>query len=109
MILPMGTAPGNRQHPAMPDPDRVIDRSLALLNRLGYADYDALQLVLSVAVQVRTRITASTDDDVTWVTSVISDVIGRLAVLHPSHTRRTEITHADGSRGRAGRPEENQQ
>ena len=105
----MGTAPGQQQHPAMPDPAVTVTRSLGLLQRLGFTDYQGLNLIISVAFQVKGRVESDAVEDISWVRRVIEIAGLRLAALTPSPTQRSESADADGRRGRTGRTAQDQQ
>lgn len=100
----MGTAPTDRQHPAMPDPDRVVTRSVGVLKHLGMTRQAALETVVLAAMAVRRRLIAEGHADSSWPEQVIAAALERVEVPGPSDTDHTGDDHGDGSSGRAGRP-----
>lgn len=92
----MGTAPTDQQPFPMPDPDRLVRRSVTLMQRLGMSEADALTMVLSIAAQVRLCASAAGQADVRWVDDILVNAGARLARFTPSYSDREANEHADG-------------
>ena len=98
----MGTAPGNSRHPAMPDPERLVTRSVAVLKTMGCDDHSALIMIDILAITAAQSITEQYGTDITWLGVVSLVARSRAAALTPSHRQRSENEHADGSSSRSG-------
>lgn len=98
----MGTAPDTRQHPAMPEPARIVGRSIALLRRLGLTESQAAVTVYSVALQVRERLDITGHGDSYWVAGLIASARDRMLVPSPSITEQNGNDYGDGSSSRTG-------
>lgn len=77
----MGTAPNDRQYPAMPDPDRVIRSSLGFLRRLGLSDQTALDVIDVVVRRTANRSSELSPDFLDWLAHLQQCVIRRRVSL----------------------------
>lgn len=82
----MGTAPAEQLQPAMPDPGRLVARSVTVLRRLGMTRAAALGTVVTVATHVHDELVSVDPDGVAWLTAVIHDAASQLAGFPPSET-----------------------
>lgn len=103
MIAAMGTAPRTEQHPAMPDPERVVSKSLGHLGRLGIGTPQSLYTITVVARRVAYELGWIGVDDTTWLEAIALAAEARLVPRPPSPTEQTESEHADGTGSRTGR------
>lgn len=92
----MGTAPTEQQPFPMPDPDRLVRRSVTLMQRLGMTETDALTTVLSITAQVRLTASAAGRADVQWLDDILVFAGARLARFTPSYSEREANENADG-------------
>jgi hypothetical protein len=84
----MGTAPNDRQYPAMPDPDRVVRSSLGFLRRLGLSDQTALDVIGVVARRTANRSSELSPDFLDWLADLQQCVIRRRVSLRNTGTAR---------------------
>lgn len=91
----MGTAPRTRQHPAMPDPRKVVTRSFRLLKRIGMSDALALLTIFEVATAIRRNMDIERVGNRDWVSEVALCAQIRLAALGSKTTDREGNDHAD--------------
>lgn len=80
----------------MPDPDRLVRRSVVVMQRLGFSEADALVMVLVLAARVRQSATDKGQRDVQWVDAILISAGAWLARFTPSYTEREANEHADG-------------
>lgn len=91
----MGTAPNDRQYPAMPDPLRLARRSYRLLCRLGLDDEDAWSLIASMARKARFRASGGLPGADQWLSAIVNYAEARACSLQESSTDQTGDTNAD--------------
>lgn len=87
----------------MPNPDRLVRRSLTMLRSIGYSDVAALTIVKVTARLVREQLDAAGYTDTDWLDQVATIAQDRLASHHPSDTDHRRSDHGDGPGGRTGR------
>lgn len=92
----MGTAPTEQQPFPMPDPDRLVRRSVALMQRLGMSEVDAVSMVVLIGAQVRAAADTAGPAGVQWVDAILVNAGRRLARFTPSYSEREANEHADG-------------
>jgi hypothetical protein len=91
----MGTAPSDRQYPAMPDPDRVVRKSLSFLRRLGLSDQTALQVIMVVAARTWHQASELSPDFRLWLADVMHCADIRQRSLRSTQTDREGNDNAD--------------
>jgi len=91
----MGTAPNDRQYPAMPDPDRVIRSSLGFLRRLGLSDQTALDVITVVVRRTANQASEMSPDFRAWLADLQQRVIARRVSLRTTSTDREGNDNAD--------------
>lgn len=82
----------------MPNPHRLVRKSVLLLQRMGMAEADALDMVEEVARTVRFRVYFSNRDEGGWLSQVIRAVDDWRGTLTPSSTDSMEEDNGDGRR-----------
>lgn len=93
----MGDAPPDDGPLAMPDPERVVGRSVAMLLARGFERKDALMVVATVADNALMALAAVDIEDVTWLEEVSRIAWQRRVSRPPSPTEHTGEDHADGT------------
>jgi hypothetical protein len=69
----MGTAPDARQPQVMPDPVRVVTKSLGLLRTLGFSRTTSLLTIVTVANQAVSDLRVIGIDDTAWLSAIADD------------------------------------
>ena len=92
----MGTAPSDRQYPAMPDPVRVVGRSVAMLRRLGLSEGPALDVIVVVASRAYHLASEQSPGFRLWLTDIMDTAINRQSSLSKSRADREGNDHANG-------------
>lgn len=89
----------------MPDPERLVARSVSLLKRLGFTEREACLTIVEVAITLHVRLVNAGDPDQPWLLEVGLAVLSRLARLPKPDQQHAEVS--DGNRGgsRAGSTE----
>lgn len=80
----------------MPDPGRLVRQSVAIMQRLGLSEADALASVLVIAAQVRLAAISAGHADLQWVDDILRSAGGWLARFTPSYTETGASENADG-------------
>jgi hypothetical protein len=93
----MGTAPGQQQSPAMPDPARTVTRALTLLKARDIQVVNGLAIVCQVTARCIDQLTRAGITDVAWLADVHLNAANRLAVLTPSNSDSSGGENGDGS------------
>lgn len=70
----------------MPDPERLVSRSVSLLSRLGMTEDQALAIVLVAARNTAAQLVGLGVADVSWVLAVIRIAQAKGSVSAPSET-----------------------
>ena len=92
----MGTAPRDRQYPAMPDPERFTRRSVLFLRRLGMSEQLAVETVLVVAERVSVMASERSPAFRGWLEDIKGWAEHRQRSLGSNQTDREGTGHANG-------------
>lgn len=101
----MGTAPPSRQHPAMPDPVRLVARSVSVLKRLGLTEREACLMIWQVANALHLRFAESGEQPQPWLTDIGHAVLTRVARLPKPDQASTEVGNGNRGGSRTGSTE----
>lgn len=79
----MDPAPQQNSSPTMPDPARVVSKSVAMLTRQGADQFSALAMVMSVATQCDQLMALACLYDLGWFSAIREEASRRLRGLTP--------------------------
>lgn len=82
----MGTAPGQRQQLSLPDPKRVVSRSLTIIQARGYGLAESLAVISFAAAAAADVLRKAGIDDTDWLASIDAEAARRARFLNPSTT-----------------------
>lgn len=80
----------------MPDPGRVVRKSLAVLRRLGLSDRSALDVIITVAGRVQQMSSEHSPEFQDWLEDIRYFALRRKGSLARSDTDRKGNDHANG-------------
>lgn len=92
----MGTAPRDRQYPAMPDPERFVRRSVNFLRRLGLPEQPALEVILVVAQKTQAVASERSPEFRSWLEDIERIAFDRHGSLGTSHADTKGTDDANG-------------
>lgn len=87
----------------MPDPVRLVNRSIALLKRMGMTEVQAAAVVMNVAFITRHVWLDATDADFMWILQVITCAQERAGIPVAPITDYTGDEYGNGSSGGTSR------
>lgn len=89
----MDTAPPSGSQPLMPDPRRLVGRTVRLLQLLGHTEAVALGYIALAVRQAIARMPDLTDDESGWLQAIEAEARRRFGVLTPPTTSDRSNDH----------------
>lgn len=91
----MEPAPAQAPVITMPDPHRVVTRSVAMLTRQGFTERQALHITYRAARHAWAALTAISMDDIGWLRLIWQDAEARPGFTTSPDTDTAEAHHGD--------------